>query len=96
MQNTTCFCLEINIAKNNCVLQCQYSIYGTHQQMSASIICCMISSRLMCNLGLFLVYQDQQRPRSHEHHDVLPKLGDGRSLKNKNFWGLNHHSKLDL
>jgi len=42
----------------------------------------MIDLRLMCNLGLFLVYQDQQRPRSHEYHDALPKLGDGRSSKN--------------
>jgi len=75
------FRFEINIAKSNCVLQFQYSIHGTHKQMSASIICCMISSRLMCNLGLFLVYQDQQRPRNHEHHDALPKVGDGRSSK---------------
>jgi hypothetical protein len=42
----------------------------------------MISSKLMFDLGLFLVYQDQQIPRSREHCDVLPKLGDGKSLKN--------------
>jgi hypothetical protein len=68
----TCFHFEINIARSNCVLQCQDSIHGAHQQMSASITYCMISLRLMCNLGLFLVYQDQQRPRSHEYHDALP------------------------
>jgi hypothetical protein len=64
--------------------------------MNAFTICCMISSRLMRNLGLFLVYQDQQKPRSHEHHDVLPRLGDGKSSKNKNFWASNHHNKPDL
>jgi hypothetical protein len=81
MWTTTCFRLNINTTMNNCVLQCRDSVHGTHQQMSAFTICCTISSRFMCNLGLFLVYQDQQIPRSHEHHDVLPKLGDGRSSK---------------
>jgi hypothetical protein len=50
--------------------------------MNVFTICYMINSRSTCDLGLFLVYQDQQRPKNHEHHDVLPKLGDGMSSKN--------------
>jgi hypothetical protein len=67
------------IARSNYVLQCWYLLHVAHQQMSASIIYCTINSRLRCNVGLFLVYQDQQRFRSHELNDVLPKLGDGKS-----------------
>jgi hypothetical protein len=47
----------------------------------------------MFELGLFLVYQDQEIPRSHKHHDVLPKLQDGRSSKNENFWASNCDGK---
>ncbi len=96
MWTTQCFHLKINTTRSNSVLQCRYSIHVAHQQMIASIIYCMINSRLTCNVGLSLVYQDQQRFKSHEHNDVLPKLKDGRSSKSYNFWALDCHSKLDL
>jgi hypothetical protein len=40
---------------SNYVFQCRYWVHGAHQQMNAFTICCMISSRSMCDLGLFIV-----------------------------------------
>lgn len=45
-------------------------------------------------LDYLLFSETKKRPKSHEHRDVLPKLGDGSS-KNKNFWASYHPNKLD-